>query len=51
MACESEAHSVQSAQYFDALVASTRWALDSRGNLELRDDEGALQVLFTPAQG
>jgi heat shock protein HslJ len=51
MACESEALSVQSAQYFDALVASTSWALDSRGNLELRDDEDALQVLFTPAMG
>jgi heat shock protein HslJ len=51
MACESEALSVQSAQYFDALVASTSWALDSRGNLELRDGEGVLQVLFTPAQG
>jgi heat shock protein HslJ len=51
MACESDALSVQSGQYFDALVASTTWALDPRGNLELRDDEGALQVLFTPAMG
>jgi heat shock protein HslJ len=51
MACPSDELAEQSAQYFAALVAATTWALDPSGNLELRDDSGALQVLFTPAAG
>jgi heat shock protein HslJ len=51
MACASEELSEQSAQYFAALVASTTWAFDPTGNLELRDDSGALQVNYAPAAG
>jgi heat shock protein HslJ len=51
MACASDELSEQSAQYAAALVAATTWELDPRGNLELRDDSGALQVSFSPAMG
>lgn len=45
MACVDEAASTQEFDYLNALQAATTWEV--RGTtLELRDDEGALQVLF-----
>jgi heat shock protein HslJ len=49
MACPSEEHSAQAAQYVAALVAATTWTMDPVRGLELRDDSGALQVTFTAA--
>ncbi len=51
MACESEALSEQSQQYYAALIAATTWSVSPGGMLELRDDGGALQVSFTAAMG
>ena len=51
MACESDALSEQSQQYYAALLAATTWSVSPDGTLELRDDEGALQVSFTAAMG
>ena len=51
MACASDALAEQSNQYFAALLAATTWAVDPSGRLELRDDSGALQVMYSPAVG
>ena len=51
MACTSDELSEQSQQYYAALAAASTWALDDAGNLQLRDDSGALQVDFMPAEG
>jgi len=51
MACPSDAHAAQAAQYAAALVASTTWSVDPARGLELRDDAGALQVSYSPAAG
>ena len=51
MACPSEEHSAQSAQYLAALTAATTWSVEPSGMLELRDDTGALQVSYVPAAG
>ena len=51
MACASDELSEQSAQYFTALVAATTWSVEASGSLELRDDSGALQVIYTAAVG
>lgn len=51
MACPSEEHAAQAAQYAAALVASTTWSVDPARGLELRDDDGALQVSFSAAAG
>ena len=51
MACESDALSEQSQQYYAALLASTTWSVSPDGTLELRDGEGALQVSYTAAMG
>ena len=39
-----------SQQYFAALTAATTWSVDASGSLELRDDGGALQVRYLPAE-
>lgn len=49
MACADEALAQQSTEYFAALTAATTWSVGVQGSLELRDDSGALQVGFTPA--
>ena len=51
MACESDALSEQSQQYYAALVAATTWSVSPNGVLELRDGNGALQVSYTAAMG
>jgi heat shock protein HslJ len=51
MACLDDALAEQSQQYYAALVAATNWSVDAQGALELRDDGGALQVRFSPAEG
>ncbi len=51
MACESDALSEQSQQYYAALVAATTWSVSPTGILELRDGDGALQVSYTAAMG
>jgi heat shock protein HslJ len=51
MACESDALSEQSQQYYAALVAATTWSVSPTGMLELRDGDGALQVSYTAAMG
>jgi heat shock protein HslJ len=51
MACESDALSEQSLQYYAALLASTTWSVSPDGTLELRDGEGALQVSYMAAMG
>jgi heat shock protein HslJ len=50
MACASEALAEQSQQYYAALAAATTWSSDAQGDLELRDDDGALQVRYVPAE-
>jgi heat shock protein HslJ len=49
MLCADEALGTLSQQYFAALTAATTWAIDAGGALELRDDDGALQVRYVPA--
>jgi heat shock protein HslJ len=49
MACLSDELAEQSRWYFAALAAATTWATDVNGSLELRDDDGALQVRYEPA--
>ena len=39
-----------SQQYFAALGAASTWSVDASGSLELRDDGGALQVRYLPAE-
>ena len=51
MACESDALSEQSQQYYAALLAATTWSVSPTGMLELRDGEGALQVSYIAAMG
>jgi heat shock protein HslJ len=45
MACADEAATAQEAAYFAALEAATTFEVRNQ-TLELRDDEGALQVAF-----
>lgn len=49
MACTDEALAAQSQQYYAALTSATTWSVDVQGLLELRDDEGSLQVRYLPA--
>jgi heat shock protein HslJ len=49
MACPSEEVAEESQWFYGALTSATTWSLDAAGNLELRDDSGALQVSFAPA--
>ena len=49
MACADPAIDTLSQQYYAALTAATTWSVDASGALELRDDDGALQVRFLPA--
>jgi heat shock protein HslJ len=49
MFCE-EPPAELSQQYFAALGAATTWSVDASGALELRDDDGALQVRYVPAE-
>jgi hypothetical protein len=51
MACASDESSSQVQEFYAALAAATTWSVDDAGNLQLRDDGGALQVDFTPAAG
>jgi heat shock protein HslJ len=51
MACADEALAEQSQQYYMALSTATTWSVDPQGSLELRDDGGALQVRYLPAEG
>lgn len=51
MACLSDELAQQSGEYIAALTAATTWSVDVQGALELRDDSGALQVRFAPAEG
>ena len=48
-ACPTDELTEQSQQYFAALAAATNWDQHPTGTLELRDDDGALQVSFAPA--
>jgi heat shock protein HslJ len=48
MACASDELTEQSQWYYGALAATTTWAVDVNGALELRDDGGALQVRYEP---
>jgi heat shock protein HslJ len=50
MACEDAAIGEVSQQYFAALGAASAWSVDASGSLELRDDGGALQVQYLPAE-
>ncbi len=50
MACEEPGLAELSQQYFAALTAATTWSTDGSGSLELRDDDGALQVRYLPAE-
>ncbi|MEX1295766.1 MAG: META domain-containing protein [Candidatus Limnocylindrales bacterium] len=50
MACPSEEHAEQAQAYIAALTNATTWSVDAAGNLELRDEDGALQVGFAPAE-
>jgi heat shock protein HslJ len=50
MACLSDELAEQSVAYLAALTAASTWSVDVQGALELRDDSGALQVRFTPAE-
>lgn len=50
MACSSDVLDEQSQWYLGALTNSTTWAVTTTGNLELRDDGGALQVIYAPAE-
>ena len=49
-ACPSDELEEQSQQYFAALAAATNWDQLPTGALELRDDDGALQVRYAPAE-
>lgn len=49
MACADDDLAAQSQQYTTALAAATTWSIDDRGNLQLRDDGGSLQVEYVPA--
>lgn len=49
MACASDELAEQAQWYVAALTNAATWSIDANGNLELRDADGALQVLFTPA--
>jgi heat shock protein HslJ len=48
VACEDEVEA-QAQEYYAALANATTWSVDVQGNLELRDDSGALQVSYAPA--
>lgn len=49
MACRSDELAQQSQWYLGAMVKATSWSIDAGGNLELRDETGALQVRYAPA--
>jgi heat shock protein HslJ len=48
--CADPAIGELSGQYYAALAAATTWSTDAGGALELRDDEGALQVRYDRAE-
>ncbi len=49
MACADEALAEQSRWYLSALLEASTWSVDAAGNLELRDEDGSLQVSYAPA--
>lgn len=49
MACASDELAEQSAWYMAALGNAATWSVGPAGDLELRDEAGALQVSYTPA--
>lgn len=50
MACPSDEHSEQARAYIAALTNAATWSIDASGNLELRDEGGALQVGYVSAE-
>ena len=50
MACPSDEHSEQARAYIVALTNAATWSIDASGNLELRDEGGALQVGYVSAE-
>ena len=50
MACTSDELAEQAQWYYGALAAATTWSVDASGSLELRDEDGSLQVKYGPAQ-
>ena len=50
MACPSDELAEQSAWYIGALTNAAVWSVDPSGNLELRDEDGSLQVSYAPAE-
>ena len=49
MACASDDLAEQSQWYYGALAAATTWSVGVNGALELRDDDGSLQVRYDAA--
>lgn len=50
MACPSDELAEQSGWYISALTNAATWSIDPSGTLELRDESGALQVSYAPAE-
>jgi len=50
MACPSDELAEQSAWYIGALTNAATWSVDPSGRLELRDEDGSLQVSYAPAE-
>jgi heat shock protein HslJ len=51
MACTSDELAEQSQWYYGALLSATTWETDdASGALQLRDDNGSLQVAYAPAE-
>jgi heat shock protein HslJ len=50
MACPSDELAEQSAWYVAALANAATWSVDPSGRLELRDEEGSLQVSYAPGE-
>ena len=50
-ACPRDELADQSSRYFAALEAATTWTVTDTGVLELRDEDGSLQVSYLLADG
>ena len=50
MACSSDELTEQSQWYYGALAAATTWGTNADGGLELRDDDGSLQVSYAATE-
>jgi heat shock protein HslJ len=48
-ACKLPEGSVPPMEYYAALIASTTWAVGDVGDLQLRDDDGSLQLNYVPS--